>query len=107
MTPGCSLQRDLAVLRGARTRPAQPVDGAVARRGGEPRAGIARDAVAVPSLDRAREGVLRALLGEIPVGGLADQSGDDASPLVAEGLGDCGLDVGGYISQVGLTSIVP
>ena len=60
-----------------------------------------------PPLERPREGVLRALLGEIPVAGEPDQRRDDASPLVAERIGDGRLDVGGYISQIGRTSIEP
>ena len=99
--------RDLLQLGGARRGAAQPVERAVARGGREPRAGIARDAVARPPLERAREGVLRALLGEIPVAGDPDQRRDDAAPLVAERVGDGGLDVGRYISQIGRTSIEP
>jgi hypothetical protein len=85
----------------------QPVDGTVARRRREPAARIARNAVALPPLERQREGVLRAFLGKVPVACRPDQRGDDPSPLVAEGIGDRNLDVGGYISQIGLTSIVP
>ena len=58
-------------------------------------------------LERQREGVLRALLGEVPVAGDPDQRRDDAAPLVAERDGDRGLDVGAHISQIGRTSIEP
>jgi len=54
-----------------------------------------------------REGVLRAFLGNVPVAGHPDQGCDDPTPLVTEGARDRGGDVGGYISQIGLTSIVP
>ena len=60
-----------------------------------------------PPFERPGERVLRALLGEIPVAGEPDQRGDDPSPLVAERVGDGRLDVGGYISQIGRTSIEP
>ena len=101
-----SQHRDLLQLRGARRGAAQPVDRAIPGRGREPRARHARDAVARPSLERAREGFLRALLGDVPVARDPDQRRDDATPLLAEGVGDRGLDRG-HISQIGLTSIVP
>jgi hypothetical protein len=56
---------------------------------------------------RDREGVLRALLGQVPIAGRPDERGDDATPLVAEGGGDSGLEVDPYISQIGRTSIDP
>src|SRR2546426_7114752 len=87
--------------------PAQLVEHPVAGRGGEPGAGIARDAVVTPTLQRPGEGVLGALLGQIPVPGQPDERGYDASPLGPEGAGDGRLRVCGYISQIGLTSIVP
>ena len=80
---------------------------AVARRRREPRAGVARDAVAGPAFERPGEGVLRALLGEVPVAGDPDERRDDATPLLAERIGDRGLDVRRYISQIGLTSMEP
>ena len=59
-------------------------------------------------LHGAREGVLRALLGEVPVAGRADERGDDLAPVVDERPCDRGLDIGArYISQIGLTSIEP
>jgi hypothetical protein len=60
-----------------------------------------------PPFEGARERVLGAFLGEIPVAREPDQRGDDASPLVAERVGDGRLDVGGYRSQIGRTSIEP
>src|SRR5262249_59336087 len=73
----------------------------------EPGAGVARSAGALPPLERQREGVLRAFLGKVPVAGRPDHRGDHPSPLVAERIGDRSPDVGGYISQIGLTSISP
>ena len=67
---------------------AQPVQGPVARRGGEPGAGLARHAVARPGPQGLRERLLGALLGQVPVAGHADQRRDDPAPLVAEGPGD-------------------
>jgi hypothetical protein len=42
--------------------------------------------VARPALGGDREGLLRGLLGEIEVAEEADQGGEDATPLLAEGL---------------------
>ena len=81
----------------------QRVDRLVARHGREPRTGTARNAVAPPSVDGEREGVLRAFLGEVPVAGGPDDRADHAAPFVAEGRRDRSL----YISQSGLTSIEP
>ena len=67
---------------------AEPVQRAVARHRGQPGAGTARDAVARPGLQCLREGVLRALLGQVPVAGHPDQGGHDPAPLLAERLGD-------------------
>ena len=99
--------RDLPRLGLAQARPPGPVDGPVARHRREPGAGAARDAVTGPALQRGREGILRALLGEVPVAGQPDQGGDHPAPLGVERLGDGGLDVGRHISQIGLTSIDP
>ncbi len=85
----------------------RPVDGAVAGHRREPGAGAARDAVAGPALQRGGEGILRALLGQVPVAGQADQGRDDPAPLGVERLGNGGLDVGRHISQIGLTSTDP
>jgi len=99
--------RGLLHLGGPRRRPSHAVDRPVARRRRQPRPRVARDAIAGPPFDGRREGVLGALLGQIPVARDPDQSGDDTSPLIPEGLGDGGLDGGPYISQIGLTSMVP
>ncbi len=84
-----------------------PVDGTVARHRRQPGAGAARDAVARPALQRRREGILRALLGQVPVAGQSDQGRHDLAPFGLERLRDGGLDPGGHISQIGLTSILP
>ena len=88
------------------------VDRPVAGGRGEPRAGIARDAVASPMFEGEHEGVLRAFLGHVPVAGDADQRRDDPAPLLPERGRDCrgGRRVGHvrrHISQIGLTSIEP
>ena len=85
----------------------QTIERTIARGRREPRAGVARDAVARPALERPREGILRALLGEVPVAGHPDEGRDDASPFIAKGTADRSFDGCGYISQIGLTSIVP
>ena len=97
----------LLELRGADRQPPHSVESPVPGRRGEPRTGGAWDAVAPPPLEGGREGVLRALLGEIPVAGDADEGGDDTTPLLAESGGDGGLDVDPYISQIGRTSTDP
>jgi hypothetical protein len=75
---------------------------------GEPGAGTARDAVTRPPLGGPRKGILRALLGQVPVTGEANKGGDDLAPLLVERLRNGDLDVGAYmISQIGLTSIEP
>ena len=86
---------------------ALPIDGLATGHGGEPGAGIARDAVAVPALQRQCERILRALLGHVPVAGPSNQRRDDPTPLVPEGGGNGDLDLSRYISQIGLTSIEP
>src|SRR6266545_2170097 len=57
----------LAQLGGADRLPAQPVGGAVAGGGGQPRSGPAGNPVARPALERLREGVLSTLLNQIPI----------------------------------------
>ncbi len=105
--PPCCHHRDLPRLGLAQARPPGAVDGPVARHRREPGAGAARDAVTGPALQRGREGILRALLGEVPVTGQPDQGGDHPAPLGVERLGDGGLDVGRQCSQIGLTSMEP
>ena len=50
-------------------------------RRGQPRAGAERDAVARPALQRAREGVLRTFLGEVPVAGHAGSGSRRRAPI--------------------------
>jgi hypothetical protein len=47
-----------------------------------------------PAFYRAREGFLRAFLGEIPVAGEADEARDNAPPLVVEDCRDRQGDIG-------------
>jgi len=93
----------LLQLGGAGCRAADTIRRAVARGCREPGAGIARDAIARPCFDGTSEGVLRALLGEIPIAGDPDERRNDAAPFLME----CGRDCCVYISQIGLTSIEP
>ena len=72
-------------LRGQRAVAADAIDGPVARRRHQPGAGAGGDSVARPALRGDREGLLRGLLGEVEVAEEADQRGEDAPPLVAEG----------------------
>jgi hypothetical protein len=60
------------------------VDGPVAGRCHEPRAGVVRRSVARPALGGDREGLLRGFLGELEVAEEADQGSEDAAPLLAE-----------------------
>src|SRR5206468_10821955 len=70
--------------------------------------GVARDAIAPPLVERQREGVLRALLGHVPVAGDPYEGRHHTPPLVVEGASDGLADIErGYISQTGRTSIVP
>ncbi len=62
--------------------------------------GIPGDAVARPALGCAREGVLRGFLGEVEIAEEADQGGDDAAPVLAEGVLD-------QYSTIARTSIAP
>ena len=100
-------ERYLPFLGRAHAGPARPIDGAVAGHRREPRSGAARYAVAGPALQRGGEGILRALLGEIPVAGQPDQGRNDPAPLGVERIGDGRLDLGRHISQIGLTSTEP
>src|SRR5262249_7706286 len=113
----------LPQLDGLGRAAAQPVESPVARHGRQPGPGAARNALGGPGLQRLRERVLRALLGQVPVAGHPDQGGDDPSPFLAERLRDGGADVVGpavawtdkartgvrcrQSVQNGLTSIVP
>jgi hypothetical protein len=73
-------------LRGERPVAADAVDRAVAGRRQQPGARVGRRPVAGPTLGRGREGLLRGFLGEVEVAEEADQAGEDAAPLIAEGL---------------------
>src|SRR5262249_17934613 len=83
---------------------AQAVDRAVAGRRDEPGARVGRVAVFRPAFGGDRERLLRGCRGDIEVAEGADQGGDDATPLVAEGL----VEVGHHFpSWTGRTSIPP
>ena len=91
-----------ARLRGERAVAAQAVDRPVAGGDRQPGAGVGRGAVARPALGGQRERLLRGLLGEVEVAEVADQTGEDAAPLVAEDLLEqC------YLSRTGRTSTAP
>ena len=89
-------------LRGQRAVAADAVDRPVARRRDQPGARVAGHAVARPALGGDRERLLRGFLGEVEVAEEADQGGEDASPLVAEGLLE-----DRHHSTIGRTSIAP
>jgi hypothetical protein len=97
----------LLQLGSASGKTAQPIECPVASRRGQPRSRIARDAIAPPSIERLRKGVLRAFLCYIPVASHPDQSRNNPTPFLAKCLGDGSLDVARHISQIGLTSIDP
>ena len=65
---------------------AQAIDRLAPRRGGDPGARVGRHAVARPRGQRDGEGVLERVLGQLEVAAeMADQRGEDASGLLAEG----------------------
>jgi len=99
--------RNPLVLLALGRAPPQAIDGPVPSDGRDPGTRILRNSVTPPPFEGRAEGVLRALLGKVPVVGEADQGRDDPSPFGPEGLGDRRFDAVGYISQIGLTSIVP
>jgi len=72
------------VLGVAQLLPADPVDRAVARGGGEPAAGVERYAGFRPLLQRGHERLARRLLREVDVTEAADEPGDQAAVLLAE-----------------------
>jgi len=78
-----------AVLCVALRLASKSIEGPVARRRRDPRAGVVGDALLGPPLDGDDEGVLHRLLGEIDVAEEADERGDGATRLAPEG----GLDV--------------
>jgi hypothetical protein len=73
-------------LGGERAIAADAVDGPVACGGHEPRARVCWRSFARPALGGNREGVLGGFLGEVEVAEEADQTGEDAAPLVPEDL---------------------
>jgi hypothetical protein len=83
--PSPSARRQ-ARLRGRRLLAPDPVDRPVAGRRHEPRPRAGGHAVARPALGGDREGLLRGLLGEVEVAEEADERGEDAAAVVAEGL---------------------
>ncbi len=77
----------LSELRQAVAEPcvaSQPVDRPTARRGHQPGAGVAWQAVRGPVLERRDGRLLDQLLGQVPVAQDAHQRRDQASPLLAE-----------------------
>ncbi len=64
--------------------PTEAVDGPIAGRRGDPRAGLAGQPVPRPPFERRDEGVLDGLLGDVEVAGLADERRDRPSRLLAE-----------------------
>src|SRR5581483_8854376 len=91
-------------LRGERPLAPDPVDRAVAGGDREPGAGVRRDAVARPPFGGDRERLLGGRLGEVEVAEEADQGGEDAAQLVAEGLLE---GQARSISTTGRTSTLP
>jgi hypothetical protein len=73
-------------LRRERAIAADAVDRTVARSGHEPGARVRRRPLAGPALGGDRERFLGGFLGEVEVAEEADQTGEDAAPLVAEDL---------------------
>jgi hypothetical protein len=73
-------------LLGERAVAADAVDRPVASGGREPRARIGRRSVAWPAFRRESERVLGRVLSQVEVAGKTDQSGEDATPLIAEDL---------------------
>jgi hypothetical protein len=69
-------------------RPPDAVDRLVARGGGDPRAGIARQAALGPDLERDEEGVLDGLLGEVEVTEHPDERRDRPPRLFPEQAAD-------------------
>src|SRR5574338_368046 len=89
-------------LRGEHAVTAQAVDRAVAGRDRQPGTRIGRHAVARPAFGGGRERLLGGFFGEIEVTQEADQTREDAAPLVAEDL----LEQA-YLSTSGRTSTAP
>ncbi len=111
---------DLGELQGLATCPADPVEGAVSRRGGDPCPWVARNAIPRPGLERGHERVGERLLGQVEVAQDADERREDPTGLVTEGPLDVLADrVGGQpaapapatsespMSRIGRTSTEP
>src|SRR5439155_16768580 len=77
-------QGGLGVAVMARALPAQPVDGPVAGRGGDPGARVGRQAGGRPPLEGHGEGVLDRLFGDVDVTEEADQGGGGPARLRPE-----------------------
>jgi hypothetical protein len=75
-----------AGLGGERALAADAVDRAISRRRDEPGAWVVGSPVARPALGGDRERLLRGFLGEVEVAEEADEGGENAAPLVAEGV---------------------
>jgi hypothetical protein len=75
-----------AGLCGERAIAADAVDRAVARGGQQPGARVGGRPLAGPALGGDRERFLGGFLGEVEITEEADQAGQDAAPLVTEGL---------------------
>ena len=93
---------------------ADAIDRAVAGGGDDPRAGIARDAVARPALDRGGEGVLHRVLGEVEITEDAGEDRERAPVLVTVRARESAVGRRGYpadastrLGTTGRTSIEP
>jgi hypothetical protein len=88
-------------------RPSDPVDRPVARGGDDPRAGVRRDAVGRPTLERRDVRIGDGLLGEVEVTEDPDERRDGAPVLLVEDPGDDVAGIRQPISMIGRTSIRP
>ena len=98
----CLADREEAYLRGQRALAAEAVEARLRAVVTSQAPGLVGHAVARPARGRDRERLLRGLLGEVEIAEEADQAGEDASPLVAEGLLE-----DRHHSTIGRTSIAP
>ena len=87
-------------LRAQCLLPAQRVDRLASGGRGEPGAGIGRDAVARPGVQRRDVGVLDALLGEVDVAGDARRRGEHEGPLATVRVGHRGGHRGGDLRHI-------
>jgi hypothetical protein len=79
--PGFQLAAEQAQLAGQPLVPPDPVDGPVPGGEHEPAAGVGRDALGGPLLQRRDQGVLRHLLGQADVAQQPGQARDDPGRL--------------------------